>query len=136
MKKYSNLIIVILTFIILIVILFNKTIVSETIINSFYIWFNTLVPSMLLLKPSTWSHHADDCHQAAAPERLCWWHRYSSCSQSGFCLHARRYYSSIFETLHQRSATWRSSCEACHWTNRDPNSFRLPERKQCPLSEL
>ena len=47
MKKYSNLIIVILTFIILIVILFNKTIVSETIINSFYIWFNTLVPSML-----------------------------------------------------------------------------------------
>ena len=46
MKKYSNLIIVILTFIILIVILFNKTIVSETIINSFYIWFNTLVPSM------------------------------------------------------------------------------------------
>ena len=47
MKKYSNLIIVILTFIILIVILLNKTIVSETIINSFYIWFNTLVPSML-----------------------------------------------------------------------------------------
>lgn len=47
MKKYSNLVIVILTFIILIVILFNKTIVSETIINSFYIWFNTLVPSML-----------------------------------------------------------------------------------------
>lgn len=47
MKKYSNLIIVILTFIILIVILFNKTIISETIINSFYIWFNTLVPSML-----------------------------------------------------------------------------------------
>ena len=38
---------VILTFIILIVILLNKTIVSETIINSFYIWFNTLVPSML-----------------------------------------------------------------------------------------
>ena len=47
MKKYSNLIIVILTFIILIVILFNKTIISETIINSFYIWFNNLVPSML-----------------------------------------------------------------------------------------
>ena len=47
MKKYSNLIIVISTFIIFIVIIMNKTIVSKTIINSFYIWFNTLLPSML-----------------------------------------------------------------------------------------
>ena len=47
MKKYSNLIIVISTFIIFIVIIMNKTIVSKTIINSFYIWFNTLMPSML-----------------------------------------------------------------------------------------
>lgn len=47
MKKYSNLIIVMITFIILILILFNKEIVSNTIITSFYIWFNTLVPSML-----------------------------------------------------------------------------------------
>lgn len=36
-----------ITFIILILILFNKEIVSNTIITSFYIWFNTLVPSML-----------------------------------------------------------------------------------------
>ncbi len=47
MKKYSNLIIVMITFIILILILFNKEIISNTIITSFYIWFNTLVPSML-----------------------------------------------------------------------------------------
>lgn len=47
MKKYSNLIIIIVTFTILIFILLNKTLVSNTIINSFYIWFNTLVPSML-----------------------------------------------------------------------------------------
>ncbi len=47
MKKYSNLIIIMITFIILILILFNKEIVSNTIITSFYIWFNTLVPSML-----------------------------------------------------------------------------------------
>lgn len=47
MKKYSNIIIVMVTFIILIIILLNKTLVSDTIINSFYIWFNTLVPSML-----------------------------------------------------------------------------------------
>ena len=46
MKKYSNLIIVILSFITLILILLNKTLVSKTIINSFGIWFNTLVPSM------------------------------------------------------------------------------------------
>ncbi len=47
MKKYSNIIIVIISFFILILILFNKDIVSNTIISSFYIWFNTLVPSML-----------------------------------------------------------------------------------------
>lgn len=46
MKKYSNQIIVITTFIILIFILFNGDIVSNTVISSFYIWFNTLVPSM------------------------------------------------------------------------------------------
>lgn len=46
MKKYSNLIIVILSFIILILILLNKALVSKTIITSFSIWFNTLVPSM------------------------------------------------------------------------------------------
>lgn len=46
MKKYSNLIIIIITFIFLILILFNREIVSYTIINSFNIWFNTLVPSM------------------------------------------------------------------------------------------
>ena len=47
MKKYSNLIVVIVSFIVFILILFNKELVSSTIINSFYIWFNTLVPSML-----------------------------------------------------------------------------------------
>ncbi|MGN1311756.1 MAG: hypothetical protein ACI4U4_01940 [Bacilli bacterium] len=47
MKKYSNLIVVIISFTIFILILFNKELVSSTIINSFYIWFNTLVPSML-----------------------------------------------------------------------------------------
>lgn len=46
MKKYSNLIIVVVSFIILILIFLNKTLVSDTIISSFYIWFNTLVPSM------------------------------------------------------------------------------------------
>ena len=46
MKKYSNLFIVILSFIILILIIINKTLVSKTIITSFGIWFNTLVPSM------------------------------------------------------------------------------------------
>ena len=47
MKKYSNLIINLITFFILILILFNKSLVSTTITSSFYIWFNTLVPSML-----------------------------------------------------------------------------------------
>ena len=47
MKKYSNLIIVLITFFILILVLFNKNLVSDTILTSFYIWFNTLVPSML-----------------------------------------------------------------------------------------
>lgn len=46
MKKYSNLVIVILSFIILILILMSKGLVSKTIITSFGIWFNTLVPSM------------------------------------------------------------------------------------------
>lgn len=46
MKKYSNQFIVITTFIILIFILFNRDIVSDSVISSFYIWFNTLVPSM------------------------------------------------------------------------------------------
>ena len=46
MKKYSNLIIVILSFITLILILLNKSLISKTIITSFGIWFNTLVPSM------------------------------------------------------------------------------------------
>ena len=39
MKKYSNQIIVIVTFIILILIFFNKSLVSDTIISSFYIWY-------------------------------------------------------------------------------------------------
>lgn len=47
MKKYSNFIIVIITFIIFILIVFNKDLVSSTIVTSFYIWFNTLVPSMM-----------------------------------------------------------------------------------------
>lgn len=46
MKKYSNLIIVILSFITLVLVLLNKTLISKTIITSFGIWFNTLVPSM------------------------------------------------------------------------------------------
>jgi len=46
MKKYSNLIIVVLSFITLILILLNKSLISKTIITSFGIWFNTLVPSM------------------------------------------------------------------------------------------
>lgn len=46
MKKYSNLIIVILTFATLMLILLNKSLVSKTVITSFSIWFNTLVPSM------------------------------------------------------------------------------------------
>ena len=47
MKKYSNLIINLIAFFTLILILFNKSLVSTTITSSFYIWFNTLVPSML-----------------------------------------------------------------------------------------
>lgn len=46
MKKYSNLIIVILSFTTLFLILCNKSLISKTIITSFSIWFNTLVPSM------------------------------------------------------------------------------------------
>jgi len=46
MKKYSNLIIVILCFTTLILIFLNKGLISKTIITSFDIWFNTLVPSM------------------------------------------------------------------------------------------
>lgn len=46
MKKYSNLIIVLLSFTTLILILLNKSLISKTIISSFHIWFNTLVPSM------------------------------------------------------------------------------------------
>ena len=46
MKKYSNLIIVILSFTTLFLILCNKTLISKAIITSFSIWFNTLVPSM------------------------------------------------------------------------------------------
>lgn len=46
MKKYSNLIVVILSFITLVLIIINKSLISKTIIISFGIWFNTLVPSM------------------------------------------------------------------------------------------
>lgn len=46
MKKYSNLIIVILSFTILILILMSRNLITKTIITSFSIWFNTLVPSM------------------------------------------------------------------------------------------
>lgn len=46
MKKYSNLIIVYLSFTILIIILLNKTLVANTIITSLNTWFYTLVPSM------------------------------------------------------------------------------------------
>ncbi len=46
MKKYSNQIISILTFIILILVLLNKELVSTSILSSLYIWYNTLVPSM------------------------------------------------------------------------------------------
>ena len=47
MKKYSNLLITITCLILLIFIISNKTLVSNTILLSFSIWFNTLVPSML-----------------------------------------------------------------------------------------
>lgn len=46
MKKYSNQIIVILTFLMLILVLINKDLVSDSILSSLYIWYNTLVPSM------------------------------------------------------------------------------------------
>lgn len=46
MKKYSNLIIVILSFATMFLIICNKSLISRTIITSFGIWFNTLVPSM------------------------------------------------------------------------------------------
>ncbi len=46
MKKYSNQIIVVLTFITLILVLLNKNLVSDSILSSLYIWYNTLVPSM------------------------------------------------------------------------------------------
>lgn len=46
MKKYSNLLIVIISFITLIFIFINKGLITEIILTSFYIWFNTLVPSM------------------------------------------------------------------------------------------
>lgn len=46
MKKYSNLLIVIFSTIFLIFIMLNRKLVSETILYSFYIWYNTLVPSM------------------------------------------------------------------------------------------
>ena len=46
MKKYSNQIIFILTIIILILVLSNKNLVSDSILSSLYIWYNTLIPSM------------------------------------------------------------------------------------------
>lgn len=46
MKKYSNLLIVIFSTLFLIFIMLNRELVSETILYSFYIWYNTLVPSM------------------------------------------------------------------------------------------
>lgn len=46
MKKYTNYIIVILTIITLIMVLINKNLVSEAILSSLYIWYNTLIPSM------------------------------------------------------------------------------------------
>ncbi len=46
MKKYSNQIISLLIFIILILVLLNKELVSTSILSSLYIWYNTLVPSM------------------------------------------------------------------------------------------
>lgn len=46
MKKYTNYLIVIFTFITLIMVLINKELISETILSSLFIWYNTLVPSM------------------------------------------------------------------------------------------
>ena len=47
MKKYSDFIIIQFTFIFFILLILNKTLISNTIISSFYVWFYTLVPSML-----------------------------------------------------------------------------------------
>ena len=46
MKKYSNQIIILFSFLILILVFLNKSLVTESILSSFYIWYNTLVPSM------------------------------------------------------------------------------------------
>ena len=46
MKKYSNQIIVILTVLTFILVIINKDLITDTILSSFYIWYNTLVPSM------------------------------------------------------------------------------------------
>ena len=46
MKKYSNQIIVVLTFLLLFLVLLNKSLVSDAILSSLYIWYNTLIPSM------------------------------------------------------------------------------------------
>lgn len=46
MKKYANYLIVIFTIITLIMVLINRELVSETILSSLFIWYNTLVPSM------------------------------------------------------------------------------------------
>ena len=46
MKKYSNTFIIIGSFILLLLIFINKSLISNTIIISLYIWFNNLVPSM------------------------------------------------------------------------------------------
>lgn len=69
MKKYSNNIIVFLSFIILILIILNKTLVSDTIISSFYIWFNTMLPSMFpifILSDILITYNFTDC----LPKRL------------------------------------------------------------------
>lgn len=47
MKKYSDLLIIITSIILLIFIFINKTLISHTVLLSFHIWFNTLVPSLL-----------------------------------------------------------------------------------------
>lgn len=47
MKKYSNILIIIITITILFLILLNKNLVNNTIIIGFNIWFNNLLPSMM-----------------------------------------------------------------------------------------
>ena len=47
MKKYSDLLIIITSIILLIFIFINKALISHTVLLSFHIWFNTLVPSLL-----------------------------------------------------------------------------------------